>query len=255
MKIVPFYYLSLMDQVAQLFYDRDFVNKLIRRSTAQKDVIGSSTGSRWFTKFMASLKEFQALYPNEICIPLAGQLYFDEFGLTDKKRCGGLYFSFCNLPYHVTHEENYRLCLGFAPHGVSLLHCLGGHKGIDNLMGFIKDFRILERGAKVFSAVHGKEVVTFSRLMNGIADFPAAQVMAGALGVSALHPCRFCIKACKGHFGDWTLGKNKPAPTKGKMWLLQKIQEYLQLLNGKEVGYKGKVEQLLKDAGVAGCIL
>ena len=42
MKIVPFYYLSLIDQVAQLFYDRDFVNKLITRSTAQKDVIGST---------------------------------------------------------------------------------------------------------------------------------------------------------------------------------------------------------------------
>jgi len=101
--------------------------------------------------------------------------------------------------------------------------CLGG--GTREPALFVKDMKILERGWRVWSAKHGKEVVVWGRLFMNIADFPAAQEMSGSLGISALHPCRLCL-AKKGSYGcAWSLRLDEN-PTKGRDWLLQNVQAY-----------------------------
>ena len=120
-----------------------------------------------------------------------------------------------------------RPCLGYVPDGVKLMNILGGRDNGDHDF-FIKEMRQLERGYKVWSAKHGKEVVLWGRLFLNIADFPAAQEMCGSRGVSALHPCRLCL-ATKGTYGwGWVLRTNE-TPSKGRSWLMDTIEKWSQV--------------------------
>jgi hypothetical protein len=120
-----------------------------------------------------------------------------------------------------------RPCLGYVPDGVKLMKCLGGSEKGDHDF-FIKEMRQLERGYTVWSRKHEQKVVLWGRLFLDIADFPAAQEMCGARGVSALHPCRLCL-ATKGTYGwGWVL-RTKETPSKGRSWLMDTIDKWSQV--------------------------
>ena len=81
--------------------------------------------------------------------------------------------------------------------------CTGDHRG------FFRDMMRLERGVEV--RVGGKICLLWGRLANIVADFPAANWLAGNYSMSAVKSCRICLLA-KGDFGKrWKLDTEQKA--------------------------------------------
>ena len=177
---------------------------------------GHPCNGRWFQRFFLDYEAFKLAHPEDYVVPVAVHLYVDDFGVTLKRKAGGMYVSIANTAFHITNRKDFRPCLGYIPDGVSVLDCLGGDKDGNNIL-FVKEMRMLERGYRMWSGHHQRYIVLWGRLFLNIADFPQAQELCGALGTAANSGCRLC-SAKKGTYAtNWSLRTNE-TPMKGNLF-------------------------------------
>jgi len=151
----------------------------------------------------------------EYVVPLAIHFYVDDFGVTLKRKAGGMYISVANITWDAMNNKDFRPCLGYVPDGASVLDCLGGSATGDDKL-FVKEMRSLERGYRMWSGYHGRHIVLWGRLFLTIADFPQAQQLAGALGTAANHGCRLCGAKKGSYASQWFLRRDE-SPLKGSL--------------------------------------
>ena len=104
-----FWYLSMLDQFSLMCADIKFLSQLVKKYPYTKHVHGHPCNGRWFQRFFLEFEEFCASCGEDtIVLPLALHLYYDDFGITDKKKCGGLYVSVANIDMESMHNKDYR---------------------------------------------------------------------------------------------------------------------------------------------------
>jgi hypothetical protein len=58
--------------------------------------------------FICFIMSVQECDNDDVVIPLAFHLYYDDFGVTSKKKCGGIYVSLANVDMHTMHDAAFR---------------------------------------------------------------------------------------------------------------------------------------------------
>lgn len=107
-KMSHFYYLSMLDQLALMFAEDTFGSNIITRYPWVPNMHGHPVNGRWFQRFFLEFEAFASQCPNsDLAVCLAIHLYYDDFGATLKKKCGGLYVSVANTDVQTMHNKEF----------------------------------------------------------------------------------------------------------------------------------------------------
>lgn len=128
-----------------------------------------STGS-WFPGFLSRVPDGYT--------PLALDIYYDHFGVSNSDKLGGLYFSIANLPPDILMKPDNKFVLCLVPTGVNVQ---------DVLRLVLNDF-IFYQG-KFTITISGLVYKLYCEIARLIGDIPGLAELCACLNHSAISPC------------------------------------------------------------------
>ena len=127
----------------------------------------------WFSGFLARVPEGYT--------PLAIDIYYDHFGVSNSEKLGGLYFTIANLPPDILMKPDNKFVLSLLPTGVNLQDVL--RLVLNDLIYYQGKFTI---------TIAGEVYKLYCEIARLVGDNPGLAELCACLNHSALSPCRKC---------------------------------------------------------------